>query len=101
MHSNVVAFAQYGRQGGLIGGVARMAQLTPDERSALAARAANARWAKAAVHSKPYEAIKQMLASIDASDAPQILFVQGPRTWHIADTAANAKLIRVWIAEES
>jgi hypothetical protein len=36
-----------GRKGGLKGGVARAAKLTPDERSASARKAVRARWAKA------------------------------------------------------
>jgi hypothetical protein len=35
-----------GRLGGLKGGKARIAQLTPDERKALARKAVQARWAK-------------------------------------------------------
>jgi hypothetical protein len=36
-----------GRKGGLKGGVARAAQLTPEQRSASARKAVRARWAKA------------------------------------------------------
>jgi hypothetical protein len=35
-----------GRRGGLKGGIARAAKLTPDERKAIAQRAAQTRWAK-------------------------------------------------------
>jgi hypothetical protein len=39
-------FAEYGRQGGRIGGAARWKGLTKEERSALARRIAQARWKK-------------------------------------------------------
>jgi hypothetical protein len=38
--------ATIGRRGGLKGGKARMAALTPEQRTALARKAAAARWAK-------------------------------------------------------
>lgn len=38
--------AQSGRKGGLKGGKARAAKLSPEERSEIAKNAANARWAK-------------------------------------------------------
>jgi hypothetical protein len=41
------AAAELGRKGGLKGGVARAARLTPAERSASASKAVRARWAKA------------------------------------------------------
>jgi hypothetical protein len=39
-------FARMGRQGGLLGGVARAASLTKEERSESARKAVHARWAK-------------------------------------------------------
>jgi hypothetical protein len=41
------AAAALGRKGGLKGGVARAARLTPEQRSASARKAVRARWAKA------------------------------------------------------
>jgi hypothetical protein len=35
-----------GRKGGVVGGVARAAKLTPDQRSAIAKKAARGRWSK-------------------------------------------------------
>ncbi len=46
--------AKIGRRGGLKGGKARMAALTPEERKQLARAAARARWAK----SKPKRSAK-------------------------------------------
>jgi len=40
------AAVELGRLGGLKGGKARAAKLTPEERSAIAKKAAEARWAK-------------------------------------------------------
>jgi hypothetical protein len=40
------AAVELGRKGGLVGGKARAASMTPEERSALAKRAATVRWAK-------------------------------------------------------
>ena len=37
---------EIGRKGGLIGGLARAASMTPKQRSAMASKAAAARWAK-------------------------------------------------------
>lgn len=39
-------FAEYGRQGGKVGGKRRAERMTPEERSAAARKAARARWAK-------------------------------------------------------
>jgi hypothetical protein len=44
---------ELGRRGGLKGGKARMAQLSPDERSELARRAARARWTRASLRRPP------------------------------------------------
>jgi hypothetical protein len=44
---DVVAFyREAGRRGGLKGGVARMASITPEERQELGRKAARARWAR-------------------------------------------------------
>jgi len=40
-------FARFGREGGKIGGKARWEGTTPEERSEIARKAANARWSKA------------------------------------------------------
>jgi hypothetical protein len=40
-------FARYGREGGKAGGKARWKGTTPEQRSELARKAANARWRKA------------------------------------------------------
>ena len=39
-------FVKQGRKGGILGGPARAAAMTPEERSASASRAVKARWAK-------------------------------------------------------
>lgn len=41
------AAVELGRKGGLVGGKARAEKLSPSERSAIAKRAAEARWGKA------------------------------------------------------
>ena len=45
-HKKNAAAVALGRLGGLKGGPARKASLTPEERSAIARKAVNARWAK-------------------------------------------------------
>ncbi len=47
--------ATLGRMGGLKGGVARAASLTPEQRREIAKRAATKRWAKADAKQKPDE----------------------------------------------
>jgi len=45
-HEKNAAAVELGRKGGLVGGKARAAKLTPEQRSAIAKKAAAARWGK-------------------------------------------------------
>ena len=47
------AAVSLGRRGGLKGGKARAAAMTPEQRSKAARKAVRARWAKAKKHAKP------------------------------------------------
>ena len=44
--NRLAAAVELGRKGGLVGGKARAAKLTPEQRSAIAKKAAAARWKK-------------------------------------------------------
>ena len=46
-------FSRLGRKGGVAGGKARAASMTPEERSEIARKAARARWDKARNRDKP------------------------------------------------
>ncbi len=45
-HEKSAAAVELGRKGGLVGGKARAAKLTPEQRSEIAKKAAAARWGK-------------------------------------------------------
>lgn len=94
----------YARQGGLIGGRSRMAQLTREERRSLSRAGALARWARNEQHQKPEPpavAISQMLKAIEKTGRKHLLFVQGDQTW-CADyddpERAHQKNIRTWLS---
>jgi hypothetical protein len=72
-----------GRKGGLKGGVARAAQLTPEQRSASARKAVRARWAKAG----------KLVATIDLPEGA----LPVPDT---SDRALRALLTRLRIATD-
>jgi len=55
-----------GRRGGLKGGHARAAQLTPEQRSASARKAVRARWVKAG---KSFAGSPESVVALDTSDA--------------------------------
>lgn len=59
------AAVSLGRKGGLKGGLARAARLTPEQRSASARTAVSARWAKAG---KPQPATPPTQQTLDTSD---------------------------------
>lgn len=98
MAKDVRAFVQYGRQGGKIGGAARMASMSAEQRSDLASRAAARRWARDLAPSpQPYEVINAMLEAISATGRVYVLYTEGDNTWRCErDSHENKRLMRLW-----
>ena len=70
-------FREYGRQGGLKGGPARMRGLNEEERSALGRAAAQSRWKNRPAHvPKPrlHRVVNDMLATIERTGRDMVLF---------------------------
>ena len=77
--------SEAGRKGGLAGGrkggLSRMSQLSPVERSDLARAAALARWADP-IEEEVIRKAKQMLEKISKDGRPQCFYFDGKRAWH-------------------
>lgn len=69
MKKNSAAVA-LGRKGGLKGGVARAARLTPAQRSASASKAVRARWAKAGKAVAPQREVDGQGSVVDVAGIP-------------------------------
>lgn len=94
-------YAVYGRQGGRIGGAARMALLSKARRSELASAAARKRWGneriKALAAEPPAVVIKHMLDAIEKTGGTHYLFVIGAKTLHFdVRVARDYKFFRDW-----
>lgn len=88
-------FAEYGRQGGLKGGPARMRSMSEEERADLGRAGARSRWKKAreAVVSKPklHKVVAGMLDDIERTGERMVLYRDDGRFFYFQEGSSDER----------